>query len=553
MKRCPICNGEYPDDARFCPNDGGSLRTEGRADLVGQVIAERYHIIRKLGEGGMGQVYLAEHVKMGRRNAIKVMSAGVSADAEAVSRFNREAANAAQISHPNVCTIYDFGEHDGLIYLAMEYVEGTTLTQILADHGPLPLARVAPIVVQVADALAAAHDVGIVHRDLKPDNIMIVRHRGRDLVKVVDFGIAKAIGATQGTQKVTKTGLVVGTPEYMSPEQLVGDPIDGHSDLYSLGLVTFRMLTGELPFSATSGQEALFKRLTETPKSLENVSPGLHVPAGVQQALDKALQRNPLDRQTAPQEFAREFASAAASVTAPIEAATRVVHEAAGRNIAETTVPPTRIESAVAAPPGRGRHPTRSRGLLLPLSAAGAAAVVIGGVVIFTDLFDGKRQNPADTLQQSTQLPTTTSLPANSGGNTGAVTPNANTANVVDTQPTRPPVRPPSNGRDSSTGPVTTPMPVKPVSSEFENPATRADARRRAQVIFYHTDAPKSLRAEMAEELAIDAQSEFDVSGDRDHLKRAVDWLDRAVKLEPTPSRKRSLQLLRQAVGTAAP
>lgn len=548
MKRCPLCNGVYPDDARFCPNDGGSLRTEGRADLLGQVIAERYHILKKLGEGGMGQVYLAEHVKMGRRNAIKVMSAGLSADPEAVSRFNREAANAAQISHPNVCTIYDFGEHDGLIYLAMEYVEGSTLTQLLADGGPLPLARVASIVSQVADALAAAHDVGIVHRDLKPDNIMIVRQRGRDLVKVVDFGIAKAIGATQGSQKVTKTGLVVGTPEYMSPEQLVGDPIDGRSDLYSLGLVTFRMLTGELPFAASSGQEALFKRLTETPKSLAAVSPGLKVPAGVQRALDAALQRNPAERQATPQDFGREFASAAASVTAPIEAATRVVHEAPGRNVAETTVPPTRVEGAVAPPPPR-RRPT-TRGLMLPLSVAGAAAVVIGGVLVFSDRFNGKSDLTAlDTTQIAAQgqqqlPPVSTATPTNTG--------NAATNLPADTgrrggRTQRPDT---SNAQAVIAPTVRDPLPKAPSFDEFENAATRADARSRAEKIYNRTDAPRTLRARVAEDLSLDAQNAFDRSKNPDELERAVVWLQRAVNLEPKPARQQLLQaLLRTQAG----
>ena len=167
-------------------------------------------------------------------------------DADAITRFNREASNASRISHPNVAAVYDFGEtSDGLIYLAMEFVDGPSLTTLIERHGALPPLRAADIVRQAADALAVAHDMGIVHRDLKPDNIMIAKTRdGSDLVKVVDFGIAKAAG--NDAQKVTKTGLVVGTPEYMSPEQLAGDKLDGRSDIYSLGLVAFNMLTGAL-------------------------------------------------------------------------------------------------------------------------------------------------------------------------------------------------------------------------------------------------------------------------------------------------------------------
>src|SRR5204863_160026 len=168
VKICPVCTTEYRDDVRFCPNDGQTLRSSGPThDLVGQVLADRYHIMKKLGEGGMGQVYLAEHVKMGRRSAIKVMNPSMVHDPEAVARFNREASNASRISDAHVCAIYDFGETpEGLIYLAMEFIEGEPLTELIRSEGPLPLARAADIAIQVAAALQAAHDLGIVHRAL---------------------------------------------------------------------------------------------------------------------------------------------------------------------------------------------------------------------------------------------------------------------------------------------------------------------------------------------------------------------------------------------------
>jgi len=251
VKTCPVCSSEWPDDTRFCPKDGSTLRAAEGADLIGSVVADRYHIEKKLGEGGMGAVYLGEHVKMGRMSAIKVMTQSMASDPEAIARFNREAANAARINHPNVCAIYDFGEtEDGIIYLAMEFIEGESLSEMLRSEGALELERAAEILRQTGEALQAAHDLGIVHRDLKPDNIMLARARdGTDVVKVVDFGIAKAMTGEEG-QKVTKTGLVVGTPEYMSPEQLSGDVLNGRSDIYSLALVFFRMVAGALPFQA---------------------------------------------------------------------------------------------------------------------------------------------------------------------------------------------------------------------------------------------------------------------------------------------------------------
>jgi len=312
VKICPVCTTEYGDDVRFCPNDGQTLRSSGPTqDLVGQVLADRYHIMKKLGEGGMGQVYLAEHVKMGRRSAIKVMNPSMVHDPEAVARFNREAANASRISDSHVCAIYDFGETpDGLIYLAMEFIEGEPLTELIRSEAALPVFRAADIAIQVAAALQAAHDLGIVHRDLKPDNIMLTRGRdGADAVKVVDFGLAKAVGGEGGGQKVTRTGLVVGTPEFMSPEQLSGDRLDGRSDVYSLGLVLFNMLTGILPFPADSVQEAMIKRLTDEPAELIEVRPDLHFPPGLQQILDTALARSPVDRYQSAAKFAHDLAA----------------------------------------------------------------------------------------------------------------------------------------------------------------------------------------------------------------------------------------------------
>src|SRR5256885_944043 len=316
MKICPVCSTEYADDVKFCPSDGQTLRSAapgGASDLVGQVIADRYHIVKKLGEGGMGQVYLGEHVKMGRRSAIKVMNPSMVHDPDPVARFNREASNASRITHPNVCAIYDFGETpDGLIYLAMEFIEGEPLTDLLERDGALPVPRAAGIFLQVADALQAAHDLGIVHRDLKPDNIMLTRRKGgEEAVKVVDFGIAKAIGGDQAGagQKVTKTGLVVGTPEFMSPEQLSGDTLDGRSDLYSLALVFYRMLTGKLPFEATTVQETMIKRLTDEPATLTQSRPDLSFPPGLQPLLDTPLARTPAERYQSVAKFASDVAA----------------------------------------------------------------------------------------------------------------------------------------------------------------------------------------------------------------------------------------------------
>jgi serine/threonine protein kinase len=380
MKICPVCSTEYPNDVKFCPNDGQTLRSAAPAnDLVGQVVADRYHVVKKLGEGGMGQVYLAEHVKMGRRSAIKVMNPSMVHDPDAVARFNREASNASRITHPNVCAIYDFGETpDGLIYLAMEFIEGEPLTDLLERDGSLPLARAASIFLQTADALQAAHDLGIVHRDLKPDNIMLTRRKGGgDTVKVVDFGIAKAVGGDQAGQKVTKTGLVVGTPEFMSPEQLSGDTLDGRSDLYSLALVFYRMLSGKLPFEATTVQETMIKRLTDEPLTLADARPDLAFPPGLQPVLDTALARTPAERYQSVAKFAADVAAITGRPVArsvpPTEEKTQLLDAAAA-------TPTTRISAQVRAPiPSRKRSLVPAALALVVVLVGGGAWMVLSG------------------------------------------------------------------------------------------------------------------------------------------------------------------------------
>jgi len=441
LKVCPQCGTEYPANARFCEIDGTALRSAGGdTDMVGSIVADRYHILKKLGEGGMGQVYLAEHVKMGRKSALKVMHPGMVKDVDAISRFNREAANASRISHPNVAAVYDFGETpDGVIFLAMEFVDGPPLTKIIEQSGALPATRAAEIVRQTAEALAQAHDMGIVHRDLKPDNIMVAKTRdGADLVKVVDFGIAKAAG--NDAQKVTKTGLVVGTPEYMSPEQLAGDKLDGRSDIYSLGLVAFNMLTGKLPFPSDSAQESMIMRLTDKPKALSEMRPEVSWPADVQRVMDKALERDVTQRYQTATEFGRELHRA-------IERMPEAVAAELGTQMIQ--VPPTRVggspetpRTSVSSPPpvaapaaatvavptpapagpavtGAAAPPRRK--MLIPL-VGGIVAVGLAAAVFVPKVVGGNPGKSADTSRAITQTPTQA---GNAGTDSGSANPNA--------------------------------------------------------------------------------------------------------------------------------
>jgi serine/threonine-protein kinase len=294
-KVCPQCGVEYDTASRFCPNDGTPLRPKGTTDpFVGRVLAERYHMLKRLGEGGMGTVYLAEHVKMNRQCAVKVMNGALLSDSDSAQRFAREASNAARIIHPNVAAVFDYGETDGVVYLVMEYVEGLSLTRLLERETMLPPSRAIDIAHQVSEALVAAHELGIVHRDLKPDNIIIAPGKnGRDIAKVVDFGIAKAIEEGP-TESLTRTGLVIGTPEYMSPEQLLGDPVDARSDIYSLGCILYQMLTGRRTFDEPTREQMIKRRLTEKAPHPRDLVPEL--PKTLDLIVARLLARAPHDR-----------------------------------------------------------------------------------------------------------------------------------------------------------------------------------------------------------------------------------------------------------------
>jgi serine/threonine-protein kinase len=413
LKICPTCSTEYPANERFCPRDGTALRSQGgAADLVGSIIAERYHVLKKLGEGGMGQVYLAEHVKMGRQSAVKVMNPAMVHDADAIGRFNREAANASRINHPNVAGIYDFGETpEGLVYLAMEFIEGETVTDIVKANGALPPQRAAEITRQAAEGLHVAHGMGIVHRDLKPDNIMVSKDRdGLDCVKVVDFGIAKAQGSE--SQKVTRTGMVIGTPEYMSPEQLAGDKLDPRTDLYSLALVAFNMLTGQLPFPGDTAQTSMIMRLTEKPKRLMDMRPDLQWPPEVQAVMDKALEREASKRYASAREFGRALTEAVNRMPVrPSGAVGTLVMEA-------PAMPPREPTERIAprAAPARSRTPMLVGGAVL-------AAVLVAGVLFIPR--GGEKAGPAPS---STATPAAATVTIPTGQQSGAADSGAVTA-----------------------------------------------------------------------------------------------------------------------------
>jgi len=424
-KVCPVCGTEYADTSVFCPADGSTLRAaEAAHDLIGTVIADRYLVTDLLGAGGMGTVYLARHVRLPQQAAIKVLKPELVRDTEAVARFNREAANASRVEHERIARVFDYGESaDGTVYLAMEYVPGRTLKQILRADGAQSVARTAAITRQVGDALDAAHRLGIVHRDLKPDNIMVIEDAELgDRCKVVDFGIAKAMGGGAGEPGLTKTGFIVGTPEFMSPEQLFGTDIDHRSDVYALALVAYQCLTGALPFDSSTPERTMTARLVETPLPLAVVRPDVPWSPAVQAVFDQGLAKDREARHTSAGAFARalELAAATSDATPPAPHATTAgnapVPAAVRSTASETTAPLTTTPASHA---GGGRS---MGGLVAVAALVGVAALAF----LFTR---GGDDPPASSLVAvTTPPPSATAQQPDDGGRTTATIPDASAA-----------------------------------------------------------------------------------------------------------------------------
>jgi len=286
---------------------------DAHANLAGTVVDRRYLVERKIGEGGMAVVYLATDVSTGERLAIKVLSATLTRDATSMARLRREASFGMRLLHPNICHIMRLGEtEDGLVYVVMPYVDGEVLADRTFRLGQLPLAQVVSIVRDVAAGLHAAHQLRIIHRDLKPENVMLCRRPdGTEYAVVMDFGLAKERHGGTDAQKLTATGIVMGTPEFMSPEQLRGRTLDGRSDVYALALMTFEMLTGLLPFQGKTQQETMVARLKSDPPTMKRLRPDLDFPEAVERVIAKGLARDPDQRSSTAPEFADALAAAA--------------------------------------------------------------------------------------------------------------------------------------------------------------------------------------------------------------------------------------------------
>ena len=342
---CPSCKAINDDAAEACFTCGRALG----ALTQGSVIASRYEVLSRLGKGGMGMVYKAHDRMLDEQVAIKVLRAEFANTPEMAKRFRHEIKLARKVTHRNVCRIHEYGEDGGVRYISMEFIEGTDLKQLVRERGGyLPAEEGFEVAIQSADGLQAIHDVGIIHRDLKTSNIMF---DGRSLVRLMDFGIAKIAGADRsGGGGLTSTGQIMGTPEYMSPEQCLGDKIDNRSDIYALGIVIYEVFTGTVPFRGDSPVATLFKHIQD-PVPFEGPL-AARIPLSVVPVLRKSLAKNRADRYESAAELAEALRQAHE------ESLTEVASDAAP-TLGRFAVVPPEGPPAVTPTPSERRRVTR--------------------------------------------------------------------------------------------------------------------------------------------------------------------------------------------------
>jgi predicted Ser/Thr protein kinase len=374
-----------------------------RDPLLGKVLDGRYEIQSVLGEGGMGLVYKAKHVTLGKKLAIKVLKAEVSKDQEIVQRFRQEAQSATSIGNHHIIDISDFGVlPDGSTYFVMEFLDGKSLTKAIEPGTPLKANRTIHIAKQLCRALGAAHEIGIVHRDLKPDNIYLISRGGDpDFVKVLDFGIAKVVGQKS---KLTQVGQVFGTPHYMSPEQCAGTAVDKRTDIYALGVIMYEMTSSRVPFDADNLMGILTKHLYEEPVKPHELPPPVDVPPALEAVILKCLAKKPDIRYQTMQEVLAdlELVEQGLTPTAVVEE----VRRATARTEA-AMAPRSTQGGGITMDVGSFELP-KSKNTGLFIAAAIVALLVVGGGIF---AFAGGREEPAPAAQVTPEPPPTVTPP----------------------------------------------------------------------------------------------------------------------------------------------
>ena len=381
---CPSCHQPVEGTPPFCNLCGAPIPHQAGPDpLVGRTLNGKFKIIKLIGEGGMGAVYageqsLGQHV---RKVAIKTLHAHLSRDEKIKVRFQREVGTLATLEHPNTVQVFDFGTtEDGVLFIIMEFVSGRAIADVLEKDGPMKADRAEKILGQICGSLAEAHEKGIIHRDLKPDNIILTERAGqKDFVKVLDFGIAKRSGEEDRNEaKLTQQGMVLGTPPYMSPEQFTGQPLDARSDIYSLAVMAYEMVTGQLPFDAKTAWEWATLHMTAAPKAIEATPNGGAIPESMRSAIMRALAKNKEQRFATITEFHERLsgkAGASAEEVAQKQAtaghkAMAALEQPMRKGTAGMANAPNAAAASVVAPPVQAAHQSPPQG-----AAAGAAAI----------------------------------------------------------------------------------------------------------------------------------------------------------------------------------
>jgi serine/threonine-protein kinase len=362
--------------------------------LINTLFDGRYRILQKLGSGGMANVYLAEDEELGRRVAIKILNDRHASDESFVERFRREAKNAAGLSHPNIVSVYDRGEAEGTYYIAMEYLDGRSLKERIVGEGALSISAAIEVTRQILRALGFAHGRGIVHRDIKPHNVLLAQDGpgdGEPRFKVTDFGISRTTAS-----QMTEAGSIVGTAQYLSPEQARGAPVDQRSDIYSVGIVLYELLTGKLPFTGETPLEIAMKHLSEIPRPPSEIRPD--IPADLDMVVLRALAKDPADRYESAQEMERELARVAGGggVTAETaEAATAVLSGVGLADTAPTMVSRRPVVAPRTAEPYRADYyeyeePPRRRRPVWPwlLGILVLAGALVAGFYVWNQIQD---------------------------------------------------------------------------------------------------------------------------------------------------------------------
>src|SRR5437762_3434087 len=465
--------------------------------LIGKVLSERYRIVRKIGEGGMGAVYQAEHALIEKKIALKILFQDLTRRPDLIARFLQEAKSASRIGHENVIDISDFGQSpDGLVFIAMEYLDGQDLGKTLKKGGAMHWERARPILMQIAKGLRAAHGNGIIHRDMKPENVYLVQREGRpDFVKVLDFGIAKIVNDDTGGPALTQTGMIFGTPEYMSPEQAQGNPPDLRVDIYAVGCIMYHMLTGSVPFTADNFMGILTKHLLEAPVPPRKRRPDLEISPEVEAICLRAMDKDRDKRYPDMDSFYRALGAAGdiafepsqvfapprlpkASLKYPTLAAANADARESRTAIA-TSGSGTFEDERPGRPdeiPGGGRKP-----MMLALIAAGVVAAIVVGVLALRP--SGKSAAP--TAAAATAAAATETKPAAFQPAAAVLPPAAGAKPAVETRPPAQAAKPAGDtpaaeaAKPAADAPAAKPSRRRHHANEGEGEGVRADPLHR--------------------------------------------------------------------------